>query len=187
MLGLRLSRLTCEGWGRRVRFDRDSGGDDRGSRRRRPAACELRLQYVRGQTWLYPPRSGMGLFVRELLGHERGVHKNEGAQRGGFRASCMRPHVCVCDLAALRPNELERFEAGEEFFKRLRYTPKELMNLNVSWSRPHLFPDAGCLIVSFRSIVDILVRETREGDVSLVPRSSREQYGREAHGKAGHR
>ena len=79
----------------------------------------------------------------------------------------------VCPLVAPRPNGLERSEADEEFFKRLRYTPEELMNLNVSRSRLHLFPEAGCLIVSVRSIVDILVREKREGDVSLVLRSSR--------------
>ena len=114
------------------------------------------------------------------------MRKNEGASHVDFCASCMRLHTCARPLAAQRPDELERFEADEEFFKSLGYTPEELVNLNVSRSRLHLCLNAECLVVSFRSIVDILVRETREGDESLVPRSSREKYRREVHGEAGH-
>ncbi|KAM5545277.1 hypothetical protein V8D89_001388 [Ganoderma adspersum] len=68
--------------------------------------------YVRGQTWLSPPFA-MGLFA-ELIGREASAPENE---------------------TALRPEELERFKADQEFFKSVRYTLEESMNSMHSYTQ----------------------------------------------------
>ena len=86
--------------------------------------------------------------------------------------------------AALRPAELERFKADEGFFKSVRYTLEESMNVSNSTIR--------CAVATREmsdgsvSVVDALVHAAWERDAKRVPRGVQKEHGREARGEAGH-